>query len=76
MFKAQTAVHIIYIWKITVPCKDAYSSILHLCFLNTIFCRPDGDTALRLVTVRLKSVHPFLIASCYDSVPDYSHHIF
>lgn len=37
MFMAQTAVHIVYIWKITVPCKDAYSSILHLCFLNTIF---------------------------------------
>ncbi|MBE5717851.1 MAG: hypothetical protein EGR86_11120 [Ruminiclostridium sp.] len=37
VFKAQTAVHIIYIWKISVPCKDAYSSILHLCFLNTIF---------------------------------------
>lgn len=36
MFKAQTAVHIIYM-EITVPCKDAYSSILHLCFLNTIF---------------------------------------
>lgn len=37
MFKAQTAVHIIYIWKIAVPSKDAYSSILHPCFLNTIF---------------------------------------
>jgi len=27
----------IYMENKTVPCKDAYSSILHLCFLNTIF---------------------------------------